>query len=435
MHDVLDLRDLVPDEVEQLAHSGYQVGTLGFEAKQAADRGDLKELERIDAELSHAERRPGWRYEEPDEPETLLSAIEALKPSPCEETQLERRIRGGWLGRTVGNTMGKPVEGLTRENVAIYLKSVGQWPQTGFIPLSDTLPTGVSALHWSAPQAAAGAFSDVPQDDDIDWTILALHLIEQHGRDLTPDLIAEAWLDLLPFTQTYTAERAAYRNLVRGIRPPLTASQDNPYREWIGALIRADAFGYVNPGDPAAAARLALVDARLSHVANGIYGEMWAAALVATAFTADSSRSALEAALPIVPQGSRLAEALRHVIALHDEGADRLSALDWVDDKLGHYNWVHTINNAALISIGLLWGSDFVDAVGTAIAGGRDTDSTAATVGSVYGILHGSEAIPERLVGNTHVHVRSAVRGFDRITIDELTERTLKLVVRRGGGQ
>lgn len=57
--------------------------------------------------------------------------------------------------------------------------------------------------------------------------------------------------------------------------PPRT---DNPYREWIDALIRAGAFGYVSPGDPAEAGGLALVDVRFSHTANGPYGEMRAAA-------------------------------------------------------------------------------------------------------------------------------------------------------------
>jgi ADP-ribosylglycohydrolase len=88
------------------------------------------------------------------------------------------------------------------------------------------------------------------------------------------------------------------------------------------------------------------------------------------------------------------------------------------------------VNNAALISLGLLWGSDFTSAVTIAIAGGRDTDSTAATVGSVYGALHGLASIPEHLVGTTHIHVRSAVRDFDRIRIAELAERTMHLAGR-----
>ncbi|MFT2526082.1 ADP-ribosylglycohydrolase family protein, partial [Escherichia coli] len=82
--------------------------------------------------------------------------------------------------------------------------------------------------------------------------------IERYGRGLTTDDIAVEWLDRIPFTQTFTAERAAYRNLVHGLSAPDTAIVDNPYREWIGALIRGDIFGYVHPGDPVAAARLAL---------------------------------------------------------------------------------------------------------------------------------------------------------------------------------
>jgi ADP-ribosylglycohydrolase len=85
------------------------------------------------------------------------------------------------------------------------------------------------------------------------------------------------------------------------------------------------------------------------------------------------------------------------------------------------------VNNAALITLGLLWGDGFVGSVGLTIAGGRDTDSAGATVGSVYGAIHGSAAIPPELVGHTHVHVRSAVRDFDRVTIAELAHRTLRL--------
>jgi ADP-ribosylglycohydrolase len=172
---------------------------------------------------------------------------------------------------------------------------------------------------------------------------------------------------------------------------------------------------------------MALVDARLSHTANGKYGEMWAAALVAAALAADSVEQALRLALSVVPPRSRLHRALARVLSLREQGAGRVEALDWVDEELGDYPWVHTINNAALISIGLLWGGHFMDAVGITISGGRDTDSNAATVGSVYGALHGPDCVPPELVGTTHVHVRSAVRDFDRITIAELAARTARL--------
>lgn len=44
------------------------------------------------------------------------------------------------------------------------------------------------------------------------------------------------------------AERAAYRSLVEGRVPPETATYRNPCREWIGAQIRADAWGNADPG-------------------------------------------------------------------------------------------------------------------------------------------------------------------------------------------
>lgn len=427
MHDVLDPCDLVPDEAEQLLHSGYIIGPLLEQARAAAARRDFAALTAIADALALAPRQDGWRYVEPSDEASLTGHLHSVPRLNVDPDDVLSRLQGAWLGRCVGNTMGKPVEGLLRSEVQTYLKATGQWPQTGYLPLLEELPPGVSHLHESAPFASAGLFEDVPRDDDIDWTILGLHLMEHYGDNLTTEVIAREWLDRLPFTQTFTAERAAYRNLLRGLRATEAALVDNPYREWIGALIRGDIFGYVRPGDPGAAAALAYRDASLTHVGNGIYGELWAAGLVAAAFGTADPRVALSAALSCIPPTSRLAEAQREVLDLHATGTTVDGALAWVDERLGHYNWVHTINNAALISIGLLWGTDFVTSVAITISGGRDTDSNAATVGSVYGVLHGLAAIPESLVGTTHVRVSSAVRGFDRMPIAELASRTYRI--------
>ncbi|MFD8968968.1 ADP-ribosylglycohydrolase family protein [Streptomyces sp. NPDC059568] len=426
MHDVLDPRDLVPDEAEQLLSSGYAAGELLDAARRAAAADDLAELASVAEALGALRRSTSWDYDEPSDAQEIWAALAPPSPArPVFAEQLPHRLAGAWLGRCVANTMGKPVEGLTRDEVAVYLRAVGQWPQTGFIPLLDELPAGVSHLHESAPYAAAGHFDAIPRDDDLDWTILGLHLLETYGRGLTTEDIAHEWLDRIPFTQTFTAERAAYRNLVRGLRPPHTATHDNPYREWIGALIRTDIYGYVQPGKPRTAAKMALTDAVLSHTANGIYGAMWSAALVAEALVATEPVDALRAALTVVPPRSRLHVSQAGVLRLFEEGATAEAAQRWIDKELGDYNWVHTVNNAAIIAAALLWGEgDFVRTVALAVSAGRDTDSTAATVGSVFGALHGSDAIPARLVEPTGGVVRSAVRGFDRITVTELAART-----------
>jgi ADP-ribosylglycohydrolase len=170
---------------------------------------------------------------------------------------------------------------------------------------------------------------------------------------------------------------------------------------------------------------LASRDASLSHVANGLYGELWSAALVASAFTAGSAREAFDRALSFVPPLSRLCDALTAVSAMRDSGSTWETALRSIQHRWGAYSWVHTVNNAAVISAGLLWGNDdFASAVGLTVAGGWDTDSNGATVGSVMGVLSGAHALPRHFVDPLQNRVRSAVFASDNATITELAART-----------
>ena len=79
------------------------------------------------------------------------------------------------------------------------------------------------------------------------------------------------------------------RNLLEGYLPPVTATRHNPFREWIGARLRVDVYGWCAQGDPARAARMAYEDARLSHTANGVYAAMWMAAAHAASLWADDA--------------------------------------------------------------------------------------------------------------------------------------------------
>jgi hypothetical protein len=174
--------------------------------------------------------------------------------------------------------------------------------------------------------------------------------------------------------------------------------------------------------------RLAYQDASLSHTANGIYGELWSAALLAEAFPATTVEEAFEASLAHVPPRSRLAEALRDVHGMYRDGLSWERALAGIQLRYSRYSWVHTIPNAALIAAGLLWGQgDFAHTVGLTVMGGWDTDSNGATAGSVVGVVLGATNLPSHFVAPLHDRTRSALFGFDNSSISDLAQRTTAL--------
>ena len=434
MHDVLDPAEMVSDELIQRKESGYDVAELEEVVLRAVESGSPAEMDAAYARLEQTSLRADWPHQEP----STLEEIRASLPSPADvpaltldDDGLRDRMLGAWLGRCAGCNLGKPVEGWSRARIRSYLDLADSYPITDYLPVIDPWPDGLK-LNWCWPETTRGNIAFMARDDDTDYTILAMHILEEHGFGFGPADVAEEWMLRLPFFQVYTAERAAYRNLIHGFSPPETASYRNPYREWIGAQIRADMFGYVCPGEPASAAALAFADASLSHTANGIYGEMWAAALIAACFVSPDARSALELSLDHVPPRSRLADAVRDMLDLHAKGLEWEAARDEVEVRYGHYSFVHTVNNAALVTAALLWGAgDFTKTIGLAVQGGWDTDCTGATAGSVFGALHGAGALPGHWVDPLNDTVRSAIMGYDHSTLSDLADRTLKLAQRR----
>ncbi len=266
------------------------------------------------------------------------------------------------------------------------------------------------------------------RDDDIDYTIINLHILENYGLSFTAMNVGEAWLHLLPYMQVYTAERAAYRNLVNGLEPPEVAIYMNPYREWIGAQIRADIWGYVAPGNPELAAELAYRDASLSHVKNGIYGEMFVSAMISAAFATSNVEEIIEIGLSVIPKKSRLTEAIRDVLKWNKEYDDWRDTWSKILEKYGHYHFVHTINNAAIVAMGLLYGGgDYEKSISISVMGGWDTDCNGATTGSIMGIILGAKSMPDKWIKPLNNNVKSFVIGYDNSKISDLAKRTLRI--------
>jgi ADP-ribosylglycohydrolase len=424
------------NELRQRRETGYQVDDI---AALIPDQPPVHKV--IGPRIAPQRYEAIWRlfealpepadfpYQEPSD----LVRIRSLRPEgrrrighALDEAALYDHIYGAWLGRCAGCTLGKPVEGWPREKIRRYLEAAGAYPLSSYFPVLDPFPPEL-ALWKNWRETGLGCVHHMARDDDIDYTILGLHILEQYGRGFTTQDVGTEWRFNLPYARTYTAEIVAYRNLVMGLEPPQTATYRNPYREWLGAQIRADAWGYANPGDPERAAEYAFRDASLSHTANGIYGEMWAAAAVAAAFVTDDARAIIHIANSEIPANCRLAEAINLAV----EAADRFATWEEAWDqmmvalKYGEYHTVHTINNTILIVFGLLYGEgDFGRSICIAVMGGFDTDCTGATLGSILGAALGAGALPARWVEPLNDTIKSAVFGYDNSQISVLARRT-----------
>ena len=434
MFDPLSVADLVHDELRQRVESGYDAS--GIEADLAATSiDDLDRLEALYSELINTKRRSDWAYQEPESLDDILDAmlarpLEVTDPPGSPPAERARRILGGWLGRIAGCNLGKPVEAgdfWTPSRIRAYLEMANAYPLRDYIPALDPMPEGFR-FHQSWPETTRGRVRGSARDDDIDYSILGLWLLERYGLALTPGLVANAWLSFLPYLRVYTAERAAMVNLLHNVPITSVGETRKPYREWIGALIRADVFGWTLPGQPGSAARLVWSDASLSHRCNGVYAAMWAAALVSLASVTATVQQAVEQSLEYVPAHSRLAEALRGVQQLYRARWSWEAAVETIRARFGQYGWVHSINNACLITAGLLWGEgDFTSTVGLTVQGGWDTDSNGATAGSVVGTLLSADQLPPHFIEPLEDRTRSAVFGYDNSRISDLARRTTAL--------
>ncbi|TDE00402.1 ADP-ribosylglycohydrolase family protein [Jiangella asiatica] len=379
--------------------------------------------------LDEIDARPS-RYDE-TEPTDLdaITDLTGAAPRRAAGPPALDRVHGAWLGRAAGCLLGKPVEKIPRRGIREILEATGRWPLADWFTARG-LPDDVAA-RWpwnrrSATTSLAENIDGMPEDDDLNFPMLNLALLEEYGAEFTTEDVAQRWLAELPAGRVFTAERVAYRNLLLGRLPPLTARVRNPFRDWIGAQIRGDVFGWVRPGDPAGAAALAWRDAVLSHTRNGVYGEMFVAAMCSAALVSSSADDVLDAGLSVVPTASRYADAVRFGRAAAAGEGDWESVVDKIEDAYGHLHWVHVLNNTALVAAALVHGGgDFERTVTAVVAGGWDTDSNGATAGSVAGALTGAADLPARWIEPLRNRVTTTLSGFDRVGFDELARRTI----------
>ena len=426
-------------EYQQCLDEGKDVASLEnlFKAIAALPRSEYREqmADVLFNLLQTLPQREDFAYNEP----SCLEEIRALReeaPAPLaapDPDTLPDQVLGAWLGRVAGCVLGKCVEGDHTPELQRIMEVGGNVPLHRYITSQD-----YEKLHEDEKDRVIPTYRRIfidqctaaPSDDDTNYVVLGQLLIEKYGRDFTPADVAALWVEKQSRNAYCTAERVAYLNFMKGYQPPVSAQYKNPYREWIGAQIRGDYFGYINPGKPEAAAEMGWRDASISHIKNGIYGEMFAAAMIAAAAVEKDILTIIRHGLAQIPKTSRLHERVSHVITLHRQGACAQEVrqaihAEWNEYKAHH--WCHTISNAMICAMALLYGKgDFEKTICLAVEAAFDTDCNGATVGSVIGMRNGAKSIPEKWTAPLHGKLDTTIFGVSRIDIAQAAQKTLE---------
>lgn len=435
-----------------------EIDAIRKEADAAA--GDEEKLGVLWRRLIALPVRKDFPFAEPNDLEAIRAARPAAtrsKKLPYGDDELYDRLYGAWLGRSAGCALGKPVEGFmgthnglsSKDRIKTYLTAISpsEYPINNYIPAHS--PAEEKTGKVGCPLSLRENIKFMESDDDIRYTVIGQKVFREVGPKFTTFDMMRMWIGNLPYGMVCTAETQAYRNFVVRYQTHMqmwrnpaewnqridwlwVASNENSYREWIGAQIRADHFGYAAPGNMELAADFAWRDARMSHVKNGIYGEMLCAAMIAAAFISDDPLEIVNAGLAEIPATSRLYAEMKQVIEIcrkYEYSAASFEAvLDEIYKLLGHYNAVHTNNNAAIVVASLLLGRhDLEKVISISVMGGWDSDCNGATAGSIMGCALGTRGIPAHWVQPFQDTVRTDLLGMPTLKISDLAERTFQV--------
>ena len=344
------------------------------------------------------------------------------------------KVLGCWLGKNIGGTAGAPFEWMRQVNNITF------YPQKNLC--GEAMP-----------------------NDDLDIQLLWLCAMEEKGIAVTSHRLAEYWVTYV--TPHWAEYGAGKTNMRQGLPPPLCGTFNNDFKNSCGSYIRSEIWGCLCPGAPWKAAQYAYEDAILDHGnGEGLFAEIFMSALESAAFVLDDLRACVNVGLSFIPEDCGVAKAvkttlecfdkkmpwleMRDVVLTHHRGrllnwapvseADRKKGFD--TGKLGY----DVPSNIAFTLGGLLWGGDdFGQVQCICVNLGEDTDCTAATAGSVWGILHGAKAIPQKWIDPIGRGIKTVTLNLGELgyfgnqlpqDVDNLTDRTLAIAekIQRNNG-
>ena len=291
------------------------------------------------------------------------------------KTTLQDKIAGGWAGKMIGVTYGAPTE----------FKAQGK--------------TFEDSIKWK-PADIEGA----KWQDDIYVQVTLMETMDKYGMDAPAkkyqELFAKAGYML------WHANVQARKNYFDSIFPPQSGHPDyNLHADDLDFQIEADYIGFMCPGMPQTANKMADKVGHIMNYGDGVYGGMFVAALYSEAYLQNDIPSIINKALQSIPAESDYYKNIQDVILLHKQYPnDWRKAWQELENKWGHLNIceagkpfnIDAKLNGAYIVMGLLYGEGDVDkTMEISTRCGQDSDCNPSNAVAVLGVIKGFSGLPK----------------------------------------
>ena len=333
------------------------------------------------------------------------------------KSEYMERMRGCWLGQSIGGTLGAPFE-----------------------------PTrGAFDVDYYTVDLSNGMLPN----DDLDLQLVWLNAAERFKTEVDAGILADYWmLGVLPNWAEYGVAKSNQRF---GITAPSSGKYVNRYKDSNGAWIRSEIWACLAPGHPEIAVKYAFEDACVDHADEGVYGEIFIAAVESAAFVEHDKFKLIDIGLSYIPKDCACAKAVRRILELYRSGLTWREAryqlmrdfpgsfgAQWHGEEEGVPNgdWGYdTPNNIAITLIGWLYAdNDFGKAICITTGCGEDSDCTAGALGAILGIILGESGIPAKWKDPIGEEIKTkCVSRFTKNikipqTLTELANRTANLM-------
>jgi len=329
------------------------------------------------------------------------------------------KVRGCWLGKNIGGTLGAPFE----------------------------CKRGVWDIDYYTQDMSGGAWPN----DDLDLQLVWLCAAERYGRSVNAEILGEYWLTYV--VADWSEYGAGKNNLRKGLLPPLSGWYHNHNRDSCGCFIRSEIWACLHPGNPAEAVKYAYEDAIVDHSNEGVYAEIFCAAVQSAAFAENGRDTLIQIGLSYTPEDCGVRRAINTAVESHKNGLDWKAARKKVlQAEPGSFGMMHGYgdrepepdvpigpkgydapSNIGIMIVGWLYGEgDFGKSLCIAAGCGEDSDCTAGTLGAVLGIIAGADGLPEKWLKPVGDGIKTI--SIDRTkgaaipgTVSDLTARVCRL--------